>query len=104
VRQLRDKLSGLPDTQVTAETSGYGDEGTDRMRDQFYALQVREKEAQAKYTEDHPKMRQIRDQVAPRAPFSTSRGGGGSRSRPSRTGCTTRPKWRCWTRSRRWPR
>ena len=61
---MRQKLSDLPDTQVTAETSGYGDEGTDRMRDQFYALQVREKEAQAKYTEDHPKMRQIREQVA----------------------------------------
>ena len=34
------------------------------MRDQFYALQVREKEAQAKYTDDHPKLRQIRDQLA----------------------------------------
>ncbi|MCX5656581.1 MAG: hypothetical protein NTY65_18240, partial [Planctomycetota bacterium] len=38
--------------------------GTDRMRDQFYALQVREKEAQARYTEDHPRMHQIREQVA----------------------------------------
>ena len=54
----------MPDTEVSQETSGLGNEGTDRMRDQFYALQVREKEAQAKYTDDHPKLRQIRDQLA----------------------------------------
>ena len=64
VRELREKLASLPDTEVTNETSGFGNEGTDRMRDQFYALQVREKEAQAKYTDDHPKMRQIREQIA----------------------------------------
>jgi polysaccharide biosynthesis protein PslE len=64
VRNLREKLVSLPDTQVTAETSGFGNEGTDRMRDQFYALQVREKEAAAKYTDDHPKMRQVHEQVA----------------------------------------
>jgi polysaccharide biosynthesis protein PslE len=63
VRDLRQKLSMLPDKQVTTETSGFGNEGTDRMRDQFYALQVREKEAQAKYTEDHPRMRQLREQI-----------------------------------------
>ncbi len=64
VQNLREKLASLPDTQVTAETSGFGDEGTDRMREQFYILQVREKEAQAKYTDDHPKMKQIREQIA----------------------------------------
>jgi polysaccharide biosynthesis protein PslE len=63
VHALRQEMDGMPATQVTAETSGLGNEGTDRMRDQFYALQVREKEAAAKYTEDHPKMRQIRDQI-----------------------------------------
>ena len=64
VRELRRQLASLPDTQVTNETSGFGNEGTDRMREQFYALQVLEKEAQAKYSDDHPKMRQIRQQVA----------------------------------------
>lgn len=64
VADLRNKLASLPTTQVTNETSGFGNEGTDRMRDQFYALQVREKEAQSRYTEDHPKMRQIRDQIS----------------------------------------
>lgn len=64
VVELREKLKTLPETQVAKDTSGFGNEGTDRMREQFYALQVREKEAQAKYSEDHPKMRQIREQVA----------------------------------------
>ena len=64
VRDLNRRLTSLPESQVTAETSGFGNEGTDKMRDQFYALQVREREAAAKYTEDHPKMRQIRDQSA----------------------------------------
>jgi uncharacterized protein involved in exopolysaccharide biosynthesis len=64
VQKLREKLASLPNTQVTAEISGLGNEGTDRMREQFYILQVREKEAQAKLTDAHPKMQQMREQVA----------------------------------------
>jgi polysaccharide biosynthesis protein PslE len=64
VKDLRNQLSRLPESEVAAETSGFGNEGTDRMRDQFYALQVREKEAAAKYTDEHPKMRQIHEQIA----------------------------------------
>jgi uncharacterized protein involved in exopolysaccharide biosynthesis len=51
VQKLREKLAALPNTQVTAEISGFGNDGTDRMREQFYILQVREKEAQAKFTD-----------------------------------------------------
>jgi uncharacterized protein involved in exopolysaccharide biosynthesis len=64
VQKLREKLASLPNTQVTAEISGIGNEGTDRMREQFFILQVREKEAQAKFTDAHPKMQQMREQVA----------------------------------------
>jgi uncharacterized protein involved in exopolysaccharide biosynthesis len=64
VQKLREKLASLPNTQVTAETSGLGNEGTDRMREQFFILQVREKEAQAKFTDAHPKMQQMHEQVA----------------------------------------
>ena len=63
VTSLRNKLSDLPDTQVTQEISGYGNEGTDRMRDQLYALHVKEGEAGSKYTAEHPKLQQIRDQI-----------------------------------------
>lgn len=64
VAEWRRQLSALPDTQITNETTGFNNEGTDRMREQFYALQVRAKEAQAKYTDDHPKMLQIHEQIA----------------------------------------
>ncbi|MCE5267505.1 MAG: hypothetical protein LLG00_06425 [Planctomycetaceae bacterium] len=64
VAALQRTLAELPETEVSQETSGVANEGTDRMREQFYALQVREKEAQAKYTADHPKLRQIREQLA----------------------------------------
>ena len=50
VTSLRNKLSELPDTQITQETSGYGNEGTDRMRDQLYALHVKEAKRRSKYT------------------------------------------------------
>jgi uncharacterized protein involved in exopolysaccharide biosynthesis len=63
VTALQKKLTDLPDTQVTQEISGYGNEGTDRMRDQLYALHVKEGEAGSKYTAEHPKLQQIRDQI-----------------------------------------
>ena len=34
------------------------------MREQFYILQLREKEAEARYAEDHPKMKEVRQQIA----------------------------------------
>ena len=63
VGALRHKLADLPDTQVTQEISGYGNDGTDRMRDQLYALHVREGEAASKYTPENPKLQQIREQI-----------------------------------------
>ena len=64
LRHLRQELSQLPQRQVTAETQGFGNEGVDRMREQLYALQVKREEAAAKYTPDHPAMRQIEEQLA----------------------------------------
>lgn len=64
VSSLRAKLATLPETQVANETSGFGNDGTDRMRDQFYALQLRENEAQARFTDENPKMQVVRQQIA----------------------------------------
>ncbi|MGW8256396.1 MAG: GumC family protein [Thermoguttaceae bacterium] len=63
VEKLRKVLAEVPATEVAQEVSGHGNEGTDRMRDQLYALQIKEKEAAAKYTDDHPKLQEIRDQL-----------------------------------------
>ncbi len=62
--ELRSKLSGMPATTVIGETHGIGDEGTNRMRDRFYALQITEKEARAKLDDSHPRMKEIRAQEA----------------------------------------
>ena len=70
------------------------------MREQFYALQLREKEAQAKYTDDHPKMRQIRQQIAAARAVLSRKRRTASRSPRSPAGCTSRPNRRCWSRSR----
>lgn len=61
---LRDKLSSLPRTQVTAETTGYADMGTDAIRETFYTLQLKEEELRSMYTEAHPRMREFRQQTA----------------------------------------
>ncbi len=49
---------------MTQEVSGYGNEGTNGMRDQLYALHVKEGEAGAKFTAENPKLQQIRDQIS----------------------------------------
>ncbi len=64
VRELRGKRDSLPETEITNETSGYGNQGTDLMREQFYTLQLREKEGESKYTENHPHMQELHAQVA----------------------------------------
>ncbi|MBN1396299.1 MAG: hypothetical protein JW959_14845 [Pirellulales bacterium] len=63
VDNLRRKASSLPATQVK-ETEGHDDDGTNRMRERFYALQLEQKRAQSQYTDEHPKMRQLHEQIA----------------------------------------
>jgi uncharacterized protein involved in exopolysaccharide biosynthesis len=64
LRHLRQELARLPQRLVSVETQGFGNEGTDRMREQLYALRVRREEAAAKYTPEHPAMQQIEEQLA----------------------------------------
>lgn len=63
VRYLRSQLAALPASEVTGETSGVGNRGTEAMREQLYALEVRMHESAAKYSESHPKFAAIREQV-----------------------------------------
>jgi len=64
VRRTRELLDKLPATEVTSETSGVGNGGSDLMRQQFYGLQVQEQAAAAKYTDEHPILRELREQTA----------------------------------------
>ena len=63
VGQLRLELADLPPTRIVDQTAGLGNDGTDRMREQLYVLQLKREDARSRYTDDHPKMRQIEDQV-----------------------------------------
>jgi uncharacterized protein involved in exopolysaccharide biosynthesis len=63
-QSLRDKLAALPQTQVTSQTKGFPNEATDRLREQLHTLQVKEAELLARYPEQHPEVKQIREQTA----------------------------------------
>ncbi len=62
--RLRQKLATIPATEIANETQGIGDEGTNRMRDRFYALQIEKQEAKAKLDANHPRMQEIVRQEA----------------------------------------
>lgn len=64
VKQLQEQLADLPTTEVTEQTAGFANEAADGMRQQLYALQLREKELASRVTDDHPQLRQVRTQIA----------------------------------------
>jgi len=61
---LKQELGLLPATEVSGQTTGIGDEGTNRMRDRLYALQLTREEMRTRYADTHPKMQEIQQQVA----------------------------------------
>ena len=64
IRGHRETLSSEPTAVVTSQIAGYSDDGTDRMREQFYVLQLQEQAAAVKYTEAHPVRQQMHEQAA----------------------------------------
>ncbi len=63
IEKMRQRLSDLPETRVVAKTTGVGNDGTDRMRERLYALQLTAEEASSRYSESHPRMQQLRQQI-----------------------------------------
>ena len=57
------QLKTLPQRLLKEATSGHPNMAADTMRDQLYTLQIRESELAALYTEDHPLLKQVREQV-----------------------------------------
>lgn len=64
VRKLREQLAALPERSVSEETKGIPNEAADGMRQQLYALEIREQELSAKVTDNHPQLQQVREQIA----------------------------------------
>ena len=46
------------------QTVGMPNQAADGMRQQLYALEMREQELATKYTDDHPQLQQVRGQIA----------------------------------------
>jgi polysaccharide biosynthesis protein PslE len=64
VKQLRDQLKSLPATQVTEQTVGFADDASSGMRQQLYALQMREQDLASRFTDVHPQLKEVRQQIA----------------------------------------
>jgi uncharacterized protein involved in exopolysaccharide biosynthesis len=64
VRLIEKKLAGYPATEITSRTTGFATEAADTMRAQLYSLELKEQELLAKYTDRHPEVRLVRDQIA----------------------------------------
>lgn len=64
VRLIGQKLDSYPKTEVTTRTTGFATEAADTMRAEIYSLELKEQELLAKYTEAHPEVRLVRDQLA----------------------------------------
>jgi len=64
VDSLKKMMRKLPKTQVAEETTGIGNEGTDGIRQRLFDLQQQEKAAAAVYTDAHPRLREVREQLA----------------------------------------
>lgn len=60
---LKKQLAGQQETQVTALTVGFANDAADLMQQQLYALQLKYHELLAKYTDEHPAVAQVRQQL-----------------------------------------
>lgn len=56
VKAIEQSLEQLPKTVPMAKTTGLSNEAHDLMRSQLYALELRQKELQARYTAEHPEL------------------------------------------------
>ncbi len=60
---LQRTVGELPERLVTQDVSGFPNVAADGMREVLYQLQVRERELRAKFTDEHPQVVAIREQV-----------------------------------------
>jgi uncharacterized protein involved in exopolysaccharide biosynthesis len=63
-QSIRQRLKVQPATVVTAETTGMADSASARMREQLYALQIRQQELASKMTDENPQLIQVRAQIS----------------------------------------
>lgn len=64
IEAMRKQLAALPPKIVVEQSTGHPQLATDAMREQLYALETEEKGLQAELTEEHFRLRQVRDKLA----------------------------------------
>lgn len=64
VAELQEKVAELPERVVDDEVSGLPNVAGDGMRQRLYELQIRERELAAQFTDNHPQLRSLREQLA----------------------------------------
>jgi len=64
VRKLREKLATLPETEVTAETSGTDDHAIAGVREQLYSLELKEQQLLASATKAYFEVPQVDQQLS----------------------------------------
>jgi len=62
-RFLTEKLASLPKTQVTAQLKNAPNHAADLMQGQLFAFQIKERELLTKYPDQHPEMKELRQQI-----------------------------------------
>jgi uncharacterized protein involved in exopolysaccharide biosynthesis len=62
--QLRTMLQDIPERLVTQTVSGFPDGADGQVRKQLYELEIREKDLLTKYTQHHPLVKAVREQIA----------------------------------------
>ncbi|HVX60364.1 MAG TPA: GNVR domain-containing protein [Pirellulales bacterium] len=63
VELLKKQFAEQEETQVTALTVGFANDAADGMQQQLYELQLKYHELLAKYTNEHPAVAQVREQL-----------------------------------------
>lgn len=63
-RDLAQRLTSISPTSVLGEAVGYPNIAADGMRQQLYALQLKEKDLASRFTDQHPELKLVREQLA----------------------------------------
>lgn len=64
VKEIEHLIETTPARMVVSEEEGFPNEALDAMRQSLYTLEIRERELLTKFTEKHPQVIALRDQVA----------------------------------------
>ncbi len=63
IHSLQNQLVNVPNELVKERTSGVANNAADKMREQLFALQIKEQELLTRFTPAHPEIKAVHDQI-----------------------------------------